>query len=74
MKTLTISEDRKKEILAEIRHSDDSRYDHRLHGLLYLGMEPTNNLAEQAIREHVVIRKNLGIFRSEEGTQNYHYI
>ena len=25
--------------------------------LLYPGMEPTNNLAEQAIREHVVIRK-----------------
>ncbi|MDP2845234.1 MAG: transposase, partial [Candidatus Methanoperedens sp.] len=25
--------------------------------LLYPGMEPTNNLAEQAIREHVIMRK-----------------
>ena len=32
--------------------------------LLYPGMEPTNNLAEQAIREHVVIRKIIGTFRS----------
>ncbi len=42
--------------------------------LLYPGMEPTNNLAEQAIREHVVIRKIIGTFRSEKGSQNYQYI
>ena len=42
--------------------------------LLYKGMEPTNNLAEQAIREHVVIRKIIGTFRSEQGSQNYQYI
>jgi len=42
--------------------------------LLYRGMEPTNNLAEQAIREHVVIRKIIGTFRSENGSQNYQYI
>ena len=42
--------------------------------LLYPGMEPTNNLAEQAIREHVVIRKITGTFRSESGSQNYQYI
>ena len=42
--------------------------------LLYPGMEPTNNLAEQAIREHVVIRKITGTFRSENGSQNYQYI
>ena len=42
--------------------------------LLYKGMEPTNNLAEQAIREHVVIRKIIGTFRSESGSQNYQYI
>jgi hypothetical protein len=42
--------------------------------LLYKGMEPTNNLAEQAIREHVVIRKIIGTFRSENGSQNYQYI
>jgi len=42
--------------------------------LLYPGMEPTNNLAEQAIREHVVIRKIIGTFRSESGAENYQYI
>ena len=42
--------------------------------LLYPVMEPTNNLAEQAIREHVVIRKIIGTFRSESGSQNYQYI
>ena len=42
--------------------------------LLYPGMEPTNNLAEHAIREHVVIRKIIGTFRSESGSQNYQYI
>ena len=42
--------------------------------LLYPGMEPTNSLAEQAIREHVVIRKSIGTFRSESGSQNYQYI
>ena len=42
--------------------------------LLYPGMEPTNNLAEQTIREHVVIRKIIGTFRSESGSQNYQYI
>ena len=41
---------------------------------LYPGMEPTNNLAEQAMREHVVIRKIIGTFRSESGSQNYQYI
>ena len=42
--------------------------------LLYPGMEPTNNLAEQATREHVVIRKIIGTFRSESGSQSYQYI
>ena len=42
--------------------------------LLYPGMEPTNNLAEQAIREHMVIRKIIGTFRLENGSQNYQYI
>ena len=42
--------------------------------LLYKGMEPTNNLAEQAIREHVVVRKIIGIFRSDNGSRNYQYI
>jgi len=42
--------------------------------LLYPGMEPTNNLGEQAIREHVIMRKIIGCFRSENGSQNYQYI
>jgi transposase len=42
--------------------------------LLYPGMQPTNNLAEQAIREYVIIRKIIGTFRSEKGSENYQYI
>lgn len=42
--------------------------------LLYPGMHPTNNLAEQVIREHVIIRKIIGTFRSEKGSENYQYI
>lgn len=42
--------------------------------LLYPGMEPTNNLGEQAMREHVIIRKIIGCFRSERGAKNYQYI
>ena len=42
--------------------------------VLYPGMQPTNNLGEQAIREHVIIRKIIGTFRSVNGSQNYQYI
>ena len=35
------------------------------------GIEPTNNLAEQAIREPVLVRKIIGAFRSETGKENY---
>lgn len=42
--------------------------------LLHPGMQPTNNLGEQAIREHVVMRKIIGTFRSERGSENYQYI
>jgi transposase len=42
--------------------------------LLYPGMEPTNNLAEQAIRESVIMRKIIGCFRSVKGAENYQYI
>ncbi len=42
MRKLTISDDRKMDIIDEIRRNDDSRYDHRLHGLLLVanGMSP----------------------------------
>jgi transposase len=42
--------------------------------MLFPGMEPTNNLGEQAMREHVIIRKIIGCFRSENGAENYQYI
>jgi len=42
--------------------------------MLYPGMEPTNNLGEQAIREHVILRKIIGCFRSENGAENYQHI
>ena len=35
------------------------------------GIEPTNNFAENAIRETVMVRKIIGAFRSETGTQHY---
>lgn len=35
------------------------------------GIEPTNNFAEQAIRETVIVRKIIGAFRSITGVQNY---
>lgn len=35
------------------------------------GIEPTNNFAEQAIREPVMVRKIIGAFRSETGKENY---
>ena len=42
MKKLTISEEKKNEIIKEIKRSDESKYDHRLHGLLLVanGMSP----------------------------------
>jgi transposase len=42
--------------------------------LLYPGMQPTNNLAEQPIREHVIIEKIIGTFRSVKGPEIYQYI
>jgi len=37
----------------------------------YEGIEPTNNFAEQALRETVIVRKIIRAFRSENGKQNY---
>ncbi len=36
-----------------------------------VGVQPTNNYAEQAIRETVLVRKIIGAFRSENGTKRY---
>ena len=38
------------------------------------GMEPTNNRAERALREHVVIRKIIGALKNEKGTHNHEVI
>ena len=35
------------------------------------GVEPTNNMAERALREHVVQRKIMGTFRNGKGTGIY---
>lgn len=35
------------------------------------GIEPTNNFAERALRESVLVRKIIGAFRSETGKDNY---
>ena len=35
------------------------------------GIEPTNNFAERALRESVLVRKIIGAFRSEIGKENY---
>ena len=42
--------------------------------LLFPGMEPTNNFGEHAMREHVIMRKIIGCFRSKKGAENYQYI
>ncbi len=62
-----------------------ARYDYLIEVVKYVGfnidnwftcvkvadVEPTNNFAEQAIRETVMVRKIIGAFRSETGKQNY---
>jgi len=42
--------------------------------VLHPGVPPTNSLGEQAIREHVIMRKIIGAFRSEKGSEYYQYI
>ena len=37
----------------------------------YPGIEPTNNLSEQGLRESVIYRKIIGAFRSNEGPTYY---
>lgn len=41
---------------------------HLLTFVLNPGVEPTNNRAERALREHVVIRKIIGTLRNDKGT------
>jgi transposase len=43
-------------------------FEYRFAFVIHPGVEPTNNKAERAIREHVVQRKIIGILRNEKGT------
>ena len=42
--------------------------------VLIPGMEPTNNRAERALREHVVLRKIIGALRSRNGVRQHEVI
>jgi hypothetical protein len=42
--------------------------------MLYPVMETTNNLSDQAMQEHVFLRKIIGCFRLRNGAGNYQYI
>jgi len=42
--------------------------------VIHPNVEPTNNRAERALREHVVQRKIIGTFRNEKGTPIYETI
>jgi transposase len=43
-------------------------FDYRFTFVINLGVEPTNNRAERALRPNVVLRKILGTLRDEKGT------
>ena len=45
--------------------------DHWFTFLMVPGVEPTNNRAERALREHVVQRRIMGCFRNGKGTGIY---
>ncbi len=49
----------------------DNHFDQWLNCVRYPDIEPTNNLAEQALRESVVYRKIIGAFRSVAGATYY---
>jgi hypothetical protein len=36
--------------------------------IIHPGVEPTNNRAERALREHVILRKIMGTLRNSKGT------
>ena len=56
-----------KDFIQKIRNGFDSWFTF----VTTLGIEPTNNRAEQALREHVVQRKIMGTFRNYKGTAIY---
>ena len=58
------------EFLKKIRNGFDNWFTF----LTYQNVEPTNNTAERALREHVVIRKIIGGLRSEKGARVHEVI
>ena len=59
-----------KEVKPAIKYIDN-HFDQWLNCIRYPDIEPTNNLAEQAIRESVLYRKIIGAFRSKDGPKYY---
>ena len=59
-----------KEVKPAIKYTDN-HFDQWLNCVRYPSIEPTNNLAEQAIRESVLYRKIIGAFRSKDGPKYY---
>jgi len=57
-------------LLKKIRNGFDNWFTF----LTYQNVEPTNNTAERALREHVVIRKIIGGLRSEKGARVHEVI
>jgi len=56
-----------KDFIGKIRNG----FDHWFTFILHPGVEPTNNRAERALREHVVQRKIFGTLRNEKGARIY---
>jgi transposase len=76
--TKTHAEDRLRRILSRRYKGEKSMklvrkmhngFSHWFTFLAYAYVEPTNNTAERALREHVVIRKIIGGLRSEKGAR-----
>jgi hypothetical protein len=59
-----------KKLVEKVRNG----FDHWFTFVTTPGVEPTNNRAERALREHVVQRKIIGTFRNGKGTRIYETI
>lgn len=59
-----------KKLVEKVRNG----FDHWFTFVTTPGVEPTNNRAERALREHVVKRKIIGTFRNGKGTKIYETI
>lgn len=57
--------------IADVVKYIDNKFEQWFTCIKIEGIEPTNNFAEQAIRESVIVRKIIGAFRSETGPAYY---